>query len=154
MKKECETVRRHDATATFFVFVHFHAVTVRVTAICRIDCFACQDKFFVNNQSLWCKKNDEHALDFALHLSHLFGLKWVWTFGASLMLSSPNARLIIARISVTFFPRFAQYLTHTCCWVHRETAPGQIYDSKHKDVNISTSQFHRSQLLQLSVHSS
>jgi hypothetical protein len=32
---------------------------------------ACQNKFFVNNP-LDVKENDEHALDLALHLSHLF----------------------------------------------------------------------------------
>jgi hypothetical protein len=34
---------------------------------------ACQDEFFVNNTSD-VKENDEHTLDFALHLSPLFGL--------------------------------------------------------------------------------
>jgi hypothetical protein len=42
-----------------------------VTAVYEIDCLACQDEFFVNN-SLDVKENDEHALDFALHLSRLF----------------------------------------------------------------------------------
>jgi hypothetical protein len=32
---------------------------------------ACQDEFFVNNP-LDVKENDEHAVDFALQLSHLF----------------------------------------------------------------------------------
>jgi hypothetical protein len=42
-----------------------------VTIICGIDCLACQDEFFVKNPSD-VKENDEHALDYALHLSHLF----------------------------------------------------------------------------------
>jgi hypothetical protein len=33
-----------------------------------MDCFACQDECFVNNP-LDVKEDDEHALDFALHLS-------------------------------------------------------------------------------------
>jgi hypothetical protein len=54
----------------------------------------------------------EHALEFAVHLSRLFQFRWVWTFRVLLMLSSPNAYLIIARISVTLFPRFRQILIH------------------------------------------
>jgi hypothetical protein len=68
----------HDATAISFVarvrgevFAYFHAVTEKVTVVCRIDSLACQDDFFVNN-ALNVKENDEHALDFALHLSHFF----------------------------------------------------------------------------------
>jgi hypothetical protein len=34
---------------------------------------ACQEEFFVNNP-FDVKENDEHATDFALHLSRLFGL--------------------------------------------------------------------------------
>jgi hypothetical protein len=59
-------------------------------------------------QSPWCKKNDQHALDFALHLSRHFWSSSVWTFHVWLMLSSPNTYLIIVRVSVPYFPRFAQ----------------------------------------------
>jgi hypothetical protein len=45
-----------------------------VTAVCRIDCLACQDEFVVNN-SLDVKKNYEHALDFFFHPSRLI---WSW----------------------------------------------------------------------------
>jgi hypothetical protein len=55
-------------------------------------------------------KNDKHALDFALHLSRLFRCRWVWTFHVWLMLSSPNACLIIAWFSVALFPTFTQNL--------------------------------------------
>jgi hypothetical protein len=41
--------------------------------VCGIDGLACQDDLFVNNP-LNVKESEEHALDFALHLSHLFGL--------------------------------------------------------------------------------
>jgi hypothetical protein len=34
---------------------------------------ACQHEFFVNNP-LDIKENDEHAFDFAFHLSHLFSV--------------------------------------------------------------------------------
>jgi hypothetical protein len=40
-----------------------------ITAACGIGCLACQDELFVNHP-LDAKENDEHALDFALHLSH------------------------------------------------------------------------------------
>jgi hypothetical protein len=53
------------------VFAQFHTVSVKRHMICRIDCLACQDEFFVHNP-LDAVENDEHALDFALHLSHLF----------------------------------------------------------------------------------
>jgi hypothetical protein len=55
-------VRCHEATASSFVakvrvevFTHFHY------------------KFFVN-KPLDAKENDEHAIDFSLHLSHFFSL--------------------------------------------------------------------------------
>jgi hypothetical protein len=51
----------------------------KITVVCGIDCLACQDKFFVNNP-LDVKENDEHALDFAHHLSCLFWSRWIWTF--------------------------------------------------------------------------
>jgi hypothetical protein len=41
-----------------------------VTAVRRIGCLACQDKFFVNSP-LNLKENDEHSLNFALQLSHM-----------------------------------------------------------------------------------
>jgi hypothetical protein len=69
---------RCDETVSFFVakvrgevLAHFHAVTVKVTIVCGIDCLAFRDEFFANNP-LDFKESDEHAPDFALHLSHLF----------------------------------------------------------------------------------
>jgi hypothetical protein len=45
---------------------------LNVTAVCGVDCLACQDKFFVNI-TLDIKENYEHALDLALYLScHFF----------------------------------------------------------------------------------
>jgi hypothetical protein len=72
---KCGTVHCRDATVIFFatevqgeVFAHSHVVALKVTGVCEIDCLACQDEFFVNNP-LDVKENNEHALDFALHLS-------------------------------------------------------------------------------------
>jgi hypothetical protein len=66
-----------DSTASSFVakvrdevFAHFNAVAIKVTVVCGTDSLACQDEFFVNTP-LDIKGNDEHALDFALHLSRL-----------------------------------------------------------------------------------
>jgi hypothetical protein len=39
-----------------------------LTVVCGTDCMACQGEFFVNNP-LNVRDNEEHALDFALHLS-------------------------------------------------------------------------------------
>jgi hypothetical protein len=52
----------------------FTQLPQKVTIICRTDCLACQDEFFVNNP-LDVKENDEHAL----HLSRLFRSRWIWT---------------------------------------------------------------------------
>jgi hypothetical protein len=77
-RRKQEMVCCHDATASSFVakvwgevFAHFHSVAIKVTVVCGIDCLACQDEFFVNNP-LDAEENDEHALNFALHLSRLF----------------------------------------------------------------------------------
>jgi hypothetical protein len=65
------------------VFTHFHAVATKVTVVCRIDCLACQDEFFVNNP-LDVKENVEHALDFDLQpvtvsgVVELMGLPVCW----------------------------------------------------------------------------
>jgi hypothetical protein len=84
-------------------FAHFHAVTVKChTVVCRINCLACQDKFFVNNP-LEAKENDDLAVDFSLHLSRLFQSRWIWTFGVWLMFYSLNTWLIIIRVSIILF---------------------------------------------------
>jgi hypothetical protein len=56
-----------------------------VKIVCGIDLLACQDKLFMNNP-LDIKENVEHALDFAVHLSHFFRSWWVWTFPSLLCL--------------------------------------------------------------------
>jgi hypothetical protein len=55
------------------------------------------------NNRLDVKRNDEHDLDFVLHLSRFSRLWRVWTFRVRLILSSPNVYLIIARVSVALF---------------------------------------------------
>jgi hypothetical protein len=94
-------VRCLDATASSFVtklrgeaFVHIHA------AKCGIDCFTCQDEFFVDHP-LDIKENDEHALDFAFHLSLLFSVPVILDFPRTVRAFSPNSYLIIVRVSMT-----------------------------------------------------
>jgi hypothetical protein len=87
-----------------------------VTVVCRIDCLACRDKFFVKNPR-YGKGNYEHALDFALRLHCIFQSSLNRACHSNthvrLMLSSLNACLIITRVTVALFPRFAQYLMLT-----------------------------------------
>jgi hypothetical protein len=71
-------VRCSDAKASSFVakvrseiLAHFHAVALKVTVICGIDCLACQNDLVVKNPH-YVKEIDEHAHDFVLHLSRLF----------------------------------------------------------------------------------
>jgi hypothetical protein len=115
-------VRCLHATAISFVakfqgevFANFRAVAVKVTVLCGIDCLACQDEFFVNSpldiKENAEKGNDENALDFSIHLSRLFRSRGVWVFRERLMLSSPKAYIIIARVSVAISPRYELILT-------------------------------------------
>jgi hypothetical protein len=67
------------------------------------------------------KENDDHALDFALHLSHHFQSQFVWTFRVRLMHSYPNPCLIVVRVSVTLIPIFAQNLMLFLCRIHAES---------------------------------
>jgi hypothetical protein len=80
--------------------------------------------------TLVIKENDEHALDFALHLSRRFRSRLVLTFRVQLLLSTSNSCLIIARISVAFFPRSAQNLMLFHCRIRREMVSSQVDDSK------------------------
>jgi hypothetical protein len=106
-----------------------------ITVVCRIDCFAYQDEFFINN-SLDVKEN-YLALDFA-HPCRLcghgrFGLfhsdTHVWLMLSSSMLVESCLACLI-RVSVILFLRFAQSLICTLCWIHRKITTGQIHDSK------------------------
>jgi hypothetical protein len=76
---------------------------------------ACQDKLFLNN-CLDVKENDEHALDFALRLSHLLRSRWVWNFSntcVQFMLSYPNACLIVASVCHTSFKNCIKFDAHS-----------------------------------------
>jgi hypothetical protein len=111
-KRKCEKVRCRDAAASSFVtkvrgevFEHFNAVVIKRHSSMRNWLFNYHDEFFMD-----IKENDEHSLGFDLHLSLLFRSRWVWIFRVWLVLSSPNACLIIGKVSVAIFPRFSQNL--------------------------------------------
>jgi hypothetical protein len=85
-----------DVTASSFVakvrgevFAHFHAVAVKRHSS-MWNCSACQGEFFVNNP-LHAKENYKYALDFALHMSRVFGLvKFVLSvYGSSSLPRTP-----------------------------------------------------------------
>jgi hypothetical protein len=67
------------------------------------------------NSCLDVKENDEHALDFAFHMSYRVRLS---AYGSCF--GPRNACLINARVAVLFFPRFAQHLPLFLCRIHRE----------------------------------
>jgi hypothetical protein len=86
---------------------HIFTVAVKCHSSMRNSLFDLKE-WILCEQSPWRKKNDKYALDFALHLSRHFWSWSVWIFHVWLMFSSPNACLIIVRVSVPYFPRFAQ----------------------------------------------
>jgi hypothetical protein len=107
-----------DATTSYYVtkvwgevLAHFHAVAIKHHSN-MWNWLSGLPGWIFCEQSLRRQENDEHALDFALLLSHLFQSRWVWTFRVQLMLSSPNACLITASVSVTLFQDFHKIL---CC---------------------------------------
>jgi hypothetical protein len=97
-------VRLHVATASSFVakvgggggegFTHFHAVAVKHHSSMWNWLFGLQDEFFVINP-FDVKENDEHALDFALHL-FAFSVSVSLDFPFTAYDFFPNACLIIA----------------------------------------------------------
>jgi hypothetical protein len=55
------------------VFAHFHAVAIKRQVVCRTDCLACQDEFFVDN-SLMLKKVMSMLSSLLLTCLAIFGL--------------------------------------------------------------------------------
>jgi hypothetical protein len=124
-------------------FSHISTLSpLHVTAVCGNDCLACHDEFFINNP-LDVKENDEQAFDVGPHQSRRFlsalNRACHSNTRVRLKLSSPSACIIIARISVALFPRFAQNLMLLLCRFLREIASGQIHNSNKR----SEDQHHR-----------
>jgi hypothetical protein len=112
-------------------FLHIFTQSLKkVTVACRIDCFGLPGQILVRNPS-YVKETDEHSLDFAVQLCHLFPVLVSLAFHVQLMLSSVNACLITAMVSV----RFAQNVMLFLRWIHPEIASSKTHDfEKQKDV--------------------
>jgi hypothetical protein len=117
-------VHCHNATATYFVtkvrgqvFAYFHVVTIKHHSFMQNWLLGMPGQFFLNSP-FDVKENDKNALDFVLHLSHLYRFRWVWTSCVRLIRSSLNACVIIARLSVILFLRcwdlFAVFMSWIC----------------------------------------
>jgi hypothetical protein len=92
---------------------------------------ACQFELFVNIP-LMSKKMKSMLLTLLFTCFAFFGLSDV-----GLVHSSPNACLIIGRVSVALLLRFAENVMLFLCRIHREIASGQMQDAKQKDVKIT-----------------
>jgi hypothetical protein len=133
LKNQVWRVCCRDATASSCaakfgggVLAHIYPVVVKHHSSVRSWMFEC---------SLWTipfisMKIMTTLFYFALQLFRLYRSRWVWTFRVRLMLYSPNASLITARVPVALVPRFAQNLMLFLCRIYREIASGQIHDSK------------------------
>jgi hypothetical protein len=133
-------VRCRDATASSFVtkvrgevFAHFHAVAIKRHSSVWNWLFSLPGRILCE-QSAWCQRKwwtcswlcSSPVAFFRSALNRICHLNTC----VRLMLSSPNAYLVIGRVSVAFFPRFAQNLMLFLYRIHREIASGQIHDYK------------------------
>jgi hypothetical protein len=89
-------------------------------------------EFFVNNSLVI--KGIMSMLLTCSSLSRLYRSRWVWTSSVRLMLPSPNACLIIAKVSVALFSNFVQNLMLFLCRIRQEIASGRIHDFEEKYV--------------------
>jgi hypothetical protein len=131
-------MRFRVATASSFVvakvrgevFSYFHAVAIIVMLVCGTDCLAWKDELFVNN-TLDVKENDEHALDFALHLS-AFSVSVSSDFPCTAHGFFPESFSYHCRVSVALFPRFARSLLLLVGRIRREIVSDQIHTTQIK----------------------
>jgi hypothetical protein len=135
-EKKCKTVLCRDATASSFigkvwgkVFAHFLAVAVEGQGSMRNWLFGLP-KLIICEQFPWCQRKC-WACSWLFPSPVLrFWSQWVWTFPVRLMVSFLNVHLLFTRVSVSLFPRFAQYLMLFLCRIHREIASVQMHDCK------------------------
>jgi hypothetical protein len=85
--------------------------------VCGSDCLSSQYELFVNYPTD-VKENDEHALDFALHLSQHFSASATLDLPCTAKAFFPKACLIIAKVSVALFLISAQDLMLFLCQLH------------------------------------
>jgi hypothetical protein len=105
-------MRCHDATVSPFVakvrcevFAHFYTLAVKRRSSLRNWLFGQPGRILYEEFNLSRRKWWTCSWLCSSPVSH-FLYRWVWTFHVQLMLSSPNACLIIPRLSVPLFPRF------------------------------------------------
>jgi hypothetical protein len=91
------------------------------------------------NNAFDVKGNDKDALDRAIRLFRISQSRRVWTFRVLLMLSLPNACLIIDSVSVALFPRFVQNMMLFPCRIHCDIASGQYTTPNKRTQKITTS---------------
>jgi hypothetical protein len=138
-------VRYRDARVSSFVakvreevFARFHAAAVKRHSRMWNWLFGLPGRILSKHSPWFSKKIMNMLLALLFTCLAFFGLG---EFGLSVYgsLSFPNACLNIVRVSVALFQRFAQNVMHIHCRIHCEIAPGQIHDSKWKDVKINMS---------------
>jgi hypothetical protein len=129
-------VRCHDATASTFVtkirseiLTHFHAVVTECHSSMRNWLFGLLGRILCE-QSPWCQRKRTCSRLCSSSVSPFLGLgeSGLSVYGScflpqTLVESLPGS-------SSKFFPRFAQNLMLSLCWIHREIASGQIHNSK------------------------
>jgi hypothetical protein len=118
------------------VFAHFNAVVEKVTAVCgivwpvrtssiHIIPFMSKKMMSILLNLLFTSLAFFCAGEFPLFHSHT---------RLRLRLSSPNAYVIIARVSIALFVRFTENLMPARCQIYREIPSYQIHGSTYEDV--------------------
>jgi hypothetical protein len=135
-KRKCEMMHCHDTTATSFVakvlgkvFSHFHTVVVERYSGMQNWLFSLLG-WILCEQFPWIQWERWACSWLCSSPVSPFRSRWVWTFLVQLILPSPNACLIIARVSITPVFRFAQNLMLFFWQIHGETASDQIHFCK------------------------
>jgi hypothetical protein len=126
---------RQRSGRNLLTFSNSHGKT---TVVCGIQCLAYPNEFFVNNP-LYFKVNNEHALDFALHLPRLLGLL---EFGLSVYgwcSLPPYACLIIAKVVCTYSEICTKFYAAPLSDQWRNLIRPETWLQKERDAKISTS---------------
>jgi hypothetical protein len=125
-------VRYRDATVSAFVakvvgevFAYFQAVALKRHSSMRKWLFGQTGIIIYEEHPLRQRKPRTCSWLCSWPVSP-FQSRWVWTSLVRPILSSPNACLIIGRVSIARFPRVAQNLMLFLCRINREIASGQI----------------------------
>jgi hypothetical protein len=110
------------------VFAHVRAAAVKLHTNLRNSLFSCQNEFLWTIP-LMSRKMMSMLLTLLSTCLAILRTRRVYTIRVRLVDSSPNACLIIVRVSEALLPKFAQNLALFLCRIRR---------SKRKDVTMST----------------